>query len=936
MSRLSGRTVGYDAFMSYSHGRDSVVAPIFQRELERFAKPWYQLRSSRVFRDKTNLAADPGLWPAIEHALAESDWFILMASREAAQSVWVDREAGWWLAHRSIERMVIVLTDGELPWGGSADDVDETRTSALPPTLRGAFPAEPRWVDLRWLRDTTAVDRDDPRLRDCVADVVAVIRSTPKDLLIGEHVRQHRRAMALARSGLTALTVLLVVAVVAAVVAVGQRNTAQHETRVATARQLAALAVADLANHLDLAQLYAVAAYRMDPDPVTFSALFQAVTASPHLVRVLPVGVATATLAGAARNHIVAGGTTDGRLVRWDLGTNALSQVRVGSRGIREVAIDADGGRIVASNDTDVFIWNGVNGARPVVLPIAQLESQILPQQRKMISISPSGRTVAAVRVEGSGHHALAVLDGMSGRELRSATMDGSWDTIGLPDDDTVTVQLGSGSWRQYSVGSLAVVDSGGQQTTPSDAFYCCGLTADAGYFAWAKYGTVNVDAVNPHPSSDFLVAGQYQELTVSVPISYPDRFAVATDGRTVAVAGGGQLYVGRPGFDGTAEQLTGTGHVDAMSFVGADQQQIVSATGTTLTYWDLSQTSRVQSDPPVAATDVANAGGHPNIDIAPDGTRIALSGEEGTDGRGNFVLDDLTTRPPRGYQLTAPVTSGVPIWSADGSRLLLLGPDGAFQWSAGHFSPVWSHGTGMPLAARVAPDGRTAVVVSDNGDADVRAIADGAVARHRNVGPILSPPSADQVAISSDTASVAVVRPDGSVLVTELASGARRTLPTAGAATAAFAQDRLLVGRADNALEVWNTTGTQRLHTIPADAGYATTLAVVPESRLVARLTEVGTVEFWNMDSGALVGSLGLPFPDRSTGQPAWDSTVLATPTHAQELVSASADGAIIRWEVGTDALIRAACTAAGRDLTTVEWNAVTSAPPADLRCRQ
>jgi hypothetical protein len=34
----------------------------------------------------------------------------------------------------------------------------------------------------------------------------------PKDLLIGEHVRQHRRAMRLARGGLTALAVLLVVA----------------------------------------------------------------------------------------------------------------------------------------------------------------------------------------------------------------------------------------------------------------------------------------------------------------------------------------------------------------------------------------------------------------------------------------------------------------------------------------------------------------------------------------------------------------------------------------------------------------------------------------------------------------------------------------------------------------------------------------------------
>jgi WD40 repeat protein len=911
-----------------------VVAPIFQRELERLAKPWYQLRSSRVFRDKTNLAADPGLWPSIERALAESDWFILMASREAARSVWVDREAGWWLAHRSIERLVIVLTDGELPWGGSADDVDETRTSALPPVLRDAFPAEPRWVDLRWLRETTAVDRNDPRLRDCVADVVAVIRDTPKDLLIGEHVRQHRRAMRLARGGLTALAVLLVVAVVAAVVAVAQRNSAQHESRVATARQLAALSVADLANHLDLAQLYAVAAYRMDPDPVTFSALFEAVTASPHLVRVLPVGVTTATLAGAARNHVVAGGTTDGRIVRWDLATNALTQVRVGGRGIREVAIDADGGRIVASNDTDVFIWNGVDGSRPVVLPISQQESQVLPQQWKMVAISPSGRTVVAVRVDGSGNHVLVMLDAVSGRELRSAVMDGPWETIGLPDDDTVTVQLGAGSWRQYSVGSLAVIDSGGQQTTPSDAYYCCGFSADAGYFAWAKFGTANVDAVNPHPSGDFLAAGQYQELTVPVPISYPDRFAVATDGQAVAVAGGGQLYVGRPGFNGTAEQLTGTGHVDAMSFVGTDQHELVSATGTTLMFWDLSQTSRVPSDPPVAATDVANAGGHPDIDIAPDGTRIALSGEEGTDGRGNFVLADLTTTPPRANQLTAPVTSGVPVWSADGNRLLLLGSDGTFQWSAGRFSPVWSREPGVPLAARLAPDGRTVVVVSDNGNADIRAIADGAVLRQRNVGPIVSGPSADQVAIGTDTASVAVVRPDGSVVVTNLASGTHRTLPGTAAVTVAFAQDRLLVGRADNALEVWDTAGTQRLRTIPADAGYAATLAVVPETRLVARLTEVGTVEFWDMDSGALVGSLGLPFPDRSTGQPAWDSTVLAAPAHAQELVSASADGAIIRWHVSTDALIRAACTAAGRDLTAAEWNAVTAASPADLTC--
>jgi hypothetical protein len=38
---------------------------VFQRELERFAKRWNQMRSLRVFRDNANLAANPGLWSSI-------------------------------------------------------------------------------------------------------------------------------------------------------------------------------------------------------------------------------------------------------------------------------------------------------------------------------------------------------------------------------------------------------------------------------------------------------------------------------------------------------------------------------------------------------------------------------------------------------------------------------------------------------------------------------------------------------------------------------------------------------------------------------------------------------------------------------------------------------------------------------------------------------
>lgn len=69
MAEPSGATSGYDAFISYSHALDGAVAQALQTGLERFAKPWYQLRALRVFRDTTSLSANPGLWSSIETAL---------------------------------------------------------------------------------------------------------------------------------------------------------------------------------------------------------------------------------------------------------------------------------------------------------------------------------------------------------------------------------------------------------------------------------------------------------------------------------------------------------------------------------------------------------------------------------------------------------------------------------------------------------------------------------------------------------------------------------------------------------------------------------------------------------------------------------------------------------------------------------------------------
>jgi MTH538 TIR-like domain (DUF1863) len=429
---IAARVSGYDAFLSYGHALDGELAPTLQRELERFAKSWYKMRSLRVFRDDANLSASPGLWSSIEEALAVSEWLVLVASPKAARSPWVGREISWWLANRSPQRLLIVVTSGNFVWDDQAQDVNWEASTAVPPSLRGAFHEEPRWVDLRWLRDVGLVDRSNPRLQECVANIGATIRNTPKDVLVGEHIRQHRRTMRVAHTAVTTLVVLLILAVASGAVAVVQRNEARNQAKIVTARQLAANAVTQLGANLNLAQLLAVEAYRMDRSPQTRSALFQAVTASPNLVRQRPLDSPVTALTGSANGQVAVAGTSTGRLVRWDVTRNVTSEVAVGEKEILDISVTADGRRIVATDGSRTVLWDVASGEQPMTIGGGPVQ---------MVAISPSGRLIATyahpVRVGGwqdaedDSPAILALLDGLDGHELRDISpprIGVSWD----------------------------------------------------------------------------------------------------------------------------------------------------------------------------------------------------------------------------------------------------------------------------------------------------------------------------------------------------------------------------------------------------------------------------------------------------------------------------------------------------------------------------
>ncbi|MEV4345187.1 TIR domain-containing protein [Actinoplanes sp. NPDC049596] len=211
--------MSFDGFISYSHSGDGRLAPAVQRGLHRLAKPWHRRRALWIFRDQTGLAVTPGLWSSIQTALDGSEHFVLLASPEAAQSPWVNREIEHWIATKSASRILPVVTDGEWAWDSGGGDFTEGST-AVPPALRGVFDEEPFFLDLRWARGAEHLSLRHSRFRDAIAQLAAPMHGISKDELEGEDVRQHRRTRRLLSGATVTLALLAVLATVSGLSAV--------------------------------------------------------------------------------------------------------------------------------------------------------------------------------------------------------------------------------------------------------------------------------------------------------------------------------------------------------------------------------------------------------------------------------------------------------------------------------------------------------------------------------------------------------------------------------------------------------------------------------------------------------------------------------------------------------------------------------------------
>ena len=945
---------GYDAFISYSHRLDGAIAARLQAELQRFAKPWYQVRALRVFRDQTSLAASPDLWTTIEQALDNSRWLILMASPGSAQSPWVAKEIGWWRERRPASHILVAVTGGELVWDASAADLDWAASTALSKEALGhAFSQEPRWVDLRWARaQADSLRSADPRLQDAVADLAATIRELPKDSLIGEHIRQRRRTMRSVGATLTALVILLAFAVLAAVVAQRQRDRAIREETAATAGLLASTAITLTGSHPDLAQLFAVKAYQLDPgDPQTRAALFAAVESDPQVQRFIEAPGQVSAIASSANGRTIVAGTTNGWVQTWSM--PGFRPVKVGQLDgtISGVAVSANGTTIAAATGTDARIWRTGRTAESRSAPPGTAFSAV--------GVSPSGRFAAF-----GAYPSLEVLDTstrswaqlrMTGFEAQNRLRPPAITSIAVPSESQLVAFDGYyGSWQRIALPRLAVLRSArdvfGLGKFPAYAYALSPSGSAATYSDVAAGRALQVWAVGQRSGA----AGHARtggRLALAL--------AISRDGQWVASEDAGGIHVSRISATGTpspAKSYPGAEPIFATSlaFLGDSDTRLVSASGDRLTVWNLSQYSRIGNATrirmPWQCGEVCPG---PRLAVRPDGQEAVI-----TDSNGNMLLQvGLGSAFGKIFQLGGGRTQqyGLPQWSPDGDQLYLYGTKQyTITVPAGGAALTDHLAEERSTSVQANPDPPQSVSIFDGGKQFALIDAAGNI----TIGP--DPAGVDGALISGPSTlhpnpglyqHQAAVDPAGTraalidqvtrqVYVVNLSTKSSWLVPGVRAYQLGYAGPQLVIQRENGDIDLRGTDGKKLIRSIqagtPWDYGnFAVSSQAAGGPGLVAEERANGQGVVADLRSGHVLGVFPIgkasPFQQTTMGfAPGNRSLVTVT-----EGNGSSSDGLLTQLSLVPAQWVRVACSTSGHSLTAQDWRAyISSSPPARLGC--
>jgi WD40 repeat protein len=905
----------YDCFISYSHAADRRLAPALQTGLHRFAKPWYRLHALRVFRDDASLSANPGLWTSIQQALGKSEWFVLMASPEAASSSWVTKEVAYWCSTKGTDRFLIVLTAGDMVWDNAAGDYDWARTSALPPVLRGRFTEEPRHIDARWATRKIDVSLRNPRFRASVAELAAAVHGRPKDELIGDDVRQYRRARRLFASLLAGLVVLASAATATAVAAVAQRDRARAERDTATSRMLAAQAVSERTVRLDRSLLLSLAALRVKNTTEARSALLGSLEYLPQAAGFLPTAGSPAdALAVDDERDVVA--TAHGRDVTlWDGRSWKLLATLPGHRArVIELAF-ARNGRSLTSVGTDgeIFRWN---------VRDRSLDSKAATGGRDIehASISSDGSVVAML--DGKGK--VAVWNGRKPSKVSTGS-EGAAGIAISPDGRTLAFGMEAGIQffdvrKNRSIGPATEIEVADYSQRVS----ALAFSPDGSMLASGGGGGGIVDlwktTSRRHDGSLGEVAGQSPPVTALA-------FAAGGDELISADRGGKIVRWDTAEHEVLGDPLPGQGVVVDLAVGPAEEGFMSAAAGGPVVRWDMSRSMRLGQGVTEGASEWVSG-----LAYSPDGRVLAtavMDRVEVRDARGRrSVVDPLTAAADTFFQSLGfnPAGTTMATGMSDGRVVL---------WDTSTWHPVdtLNGHAGMVTGVAFSPDGTLLASAGEDGNIalwDVQAgRALGDPLKHGgHVTGIAFQPGGDLFASGGADGQIRfwdprTRRPDGVPLTGH--HGAVDGI--------AFSPDGALLASsgADGQLLRWDVR-TRRQLGQPVTQGSESLGAVAfsPDGATLA-VTQGRAVMLWDVASGRRLGTALTGVLDEAVSLAfSPDGRLLAWGA----LAIAPTSDLVVVWDARLDTWQQKACALVNRNLSQEEWTQFVGAIPYQSLC--
>jgi WD40 repeat protein/DNA-binding SARP family transcriptional activator len=696
-------------------------------------------------------------------------------------------------------------------------------------------------------------------------------------------------ALALVAAGLTTFTVI-------------QREHTQHEARLATARELAAAAVANLDVDPERSILLALEAVRItrDADGTVVreaeEALHRAIARS-RLVLTVPQGGGLAVSPDGTRF-----GTTgqDGTATVWAMDGGRRVLALTGHDGaVNDIAFAPDGSRLATTGaDGTVRVWDGNSGAQIYVLHGHQGAAW-------SGVFSPDGTRLATTGDDAT----VRIWDVSAGTQERVLTVPAT--TFGLfspvspafsPDGTRLASPQGDGTatiW-DLATGRAAMVLTGHDWQVTDIAF-----SPDGRRVATASLdGTARIwDAVS----------GQ-QLTTLSGHTGDVHAVDYSSDGGRVSTGGSdatARIWDARSG-EWLMSLAGHTGEIDEVAFSPDGDRLLTASKDGTTRLWDISVAGG--RDWLTVAGPSLRYGG---VAFSPAGSTFAIPGDlAGVTIRD--VDDGATLLALKGNDATIATMA----FSPDGSRLAAAAGTGATKREANRTVPIWDTSSGelvMTLtghddevsAVAFSPDGRRLVTSSWDGTLRVWDAATGAELRVLDVGG-----DAYNLTFSPDGRFVLTsVGPSGTVTVWD-ADTFTRTAELRGHAgyvqsIAVSREGRAVTGSVDGTARIWDLESRRELATLRGHTGPINSVAVSPGGALVATAGADGMAKLWDAATGREVLTV--------FGHEKIVHTVAFSPD-GRLLATASVDGTVALHLLPIDELRKLASQRVTRSLTNQE----------------